>query len=52
MLRQGEAELADQARQALGVDRFDQMFTAGARLTQRAAVAAVHDRRGPGTRAS
>jgi hypothetical protein len=52
MVRRGEAELVDQARHALGADRFDQMFAAGARLTQRAAVAAVHDRRGTGTRAS
>jgi tetratricopeptide (TPR) repeat protein len=42
--RQGEAELVAQARQALGAGRFDQVFTAGARLTQRAAVAAARDR--------
>jgi predicted ATPase/class 3 adenylate cyclase len=42
--RQGEAELVAQARQALGAGRFDQAFAAGARLTQRAAVAAARDR--------
>jgi tetratricopeptide (TPR) repeat protein len=42
--RQGEAELVAQARQALGAGRFDQVFAAGARLTQRAAVAAARDR--------
>ena len=41
MLRRGEAELAAQVRQALGADRFDQVFAAGARLTQQEAVAAV-----------
>jgi predicted ATPase/class 3 adenylate cyclase len=41
MLRQGEAELAAQVRQALGADHFDQVFATGARLTQRDAVAAA-----------
>ena len=41
MLRQGEAELAAQVRQALGSDRFDQLFAAGTRLTQQQAVAAA-----------
>ena len=41
MLRRGEAELAAQVRQALGADRFDQVFAAGARLTQQQAVAAA-----------
>jgi predicted ATPase len=50
--RRGEAELVAQIRQALGADRFDQVFAAGARLTQREAVAAVRDRHGAGTRAS
>lgn len=44
ILRQREAELMAQARQALGAGRFDQVFAAGARLTQRAAVAAARDR--------
>jgi len=52
MLRRGGAELGAQVRQALGSDRFDQVFTAGARLNQREAVAAVRDWRGAGTRAS
>jgi tetratricopeptide (TPR) repeat protein len=46
MLRRGEAELVAQIRQALGADRFDEVFAAGSRLSQREAVAAVHDRRG------
>jgi tetratricopeptide (TPR) repeat protein len=41
ILRPGEAELVTQARQALGADRFDQVFAAGARLTQQEAVAAA-----------
>jgi predicted ATPase len=36
---------ADQVRQALGADRFDQVFAAGARLSQREAVAAVRNQR-------
>ena len=48
-LRQGEAELAAQVRQALGPDRFGQVFAAGSRLSQQEAVAAVRDRRGTGT---
>jgi predicted ATPase len=51
-LRRGEDELVAQVRQALGIDRFDQVFAAGARLNQQQAVAAVRDRRGAGTRAS
>jgi hypothetical protein len=50
LLRRGEAELVAQVRQALGADRFEEVFASGARLTQREAVAAVDDRRGPGTR--
>ena len=50
--RQGEAELVAQVREALGADRFGQVFAAGARLTRRGAVAAVGDRRGAGSRAS
>ena len=45
LLRQGEAELVDQVRQALGADRFARAFAAGALLTQQEVVAAVRDRR-------
>jgi tetratricopeptide (TPR) repeat protein len=41
LLRREEAELVAQVRQALGTDRFDQVFAAGARLTQQEAVAAA-----------
>jgi predicted ATPase len=44
ILRPEEAEVAAQVRQALGASRFDQVFAAGARLTQREAVAAARDR--------
>jgi predicted ATPase len=40
-LRQGEAELAAQVRQALGPGRFGQVFAAGSRLSQQEAVAAA-----------
>jgi hypothetical protein len=43
LLRQGEAELVDQIRQALGADRFDQAFAARTQLTQQEAVAVVRD---------
>jgi tetratricopeptide (TPR) repeat protein len=46
LMRRGEAELVAQVRQALGPDRFDQVFAAGSRLSQQEAVAAVRDRRG------
>ena len=46
ILRQAETELVAQVRQALGAGRFDRVFAAGARLTQREAVAAARDRRG------
>jgi predicted ATPase len=49
MLRQGEAELVTQIRQTLDAHRFDQAFSAGTRLSQREAVAAVRDRSGSGT---
>ena len=49
MLRQGEAELLAQVRQALGADRFDQVFATGTRLTQRDAVAAARAERGAST---
>jgi predicted ATPase/class 3 adenylate cyclase len=48
-LRQGETELAAQVRQALGANRFDQVFATGARLTQRQAVAAARDRHNAST---
>jgi ATP/maltotriose-dependent transcriptional regulator MalT len=51
-LRQGEAELVAQVRLALGADRFEEVFAAGARLTQQEAVVAVSDRRGAGAAAS
>ncbi len=43
MLRRWEAELAAQIRQALGTDRFDQGYEAGARLSQRQAVATARN---------
>jgi hypothetical protein len=46
LMRRVEAELVAQVRQALGADRFDQPYTAGSRLSQQEAVAAVRDRRG------
>jgi tetratricopeptide (TPR) repeat protein len=52
LLRQGEAALVAQVRQALGADRFDQAFAAGAQLTQQEAVDVVRGRPGAGTRAS
>jgi predicted ATPase len=41
MLRQGETELVARLRGALDAARFDQVFAAGTRLSQREAVAAV-----------
>jgi predicted ATPase/class 3 adenylate cyclase len=52
LLRRQEAELVAQVRQVLGADRFEEVFAAGARLTQQEAVAAVRDRRGAGAAAS
>lgn len=49
ILRRPEAELVTQIRQALGARRFDQAFSAGTRLSQREAVAAVRERSGSGT---
>jgi hypothetical protein len=46
LLRQDEADLVAQVRQALGADQFDQLGAAGSRLSQQEAVAAVRDRRG------
>jgi tetratricopeptide (TPR) repeat protein len=51
LLRRGEAELVVQVRQALGTDRFDEVFAAGARLNRRQARTAAQDRRGAGTTA-
>jgi hypothetical protein len=44
MLRPGEAELVTQIRLSLDAQRFEQAFSAGTRLSQREAVAAVRDR--------
>ncbi len=44
ILRQGEAELVARIHQTLDPQRFDQAFSAGTRLSQREAVAAVRDR--------
>jgi len=44
-LRRVEAELSAQVREALGAERFDKAYSAGARLNQRDAVAAVRGRR-------
>jgi predicted ATPase/class 3 adenylate cyclase len=52
LLRRPEAALVDQVRQALGADRFEEVFAAGARLTQQEAVTAFRDRRGAGAAAS
>jgi predicted ATPase/class 3 adenylate cyclase len=52
LLRRPEAELVAQVRRALGADRFEEVFAAGARLTQQEAVAAVGDRCGAGAAAS
>ena len=49
ILRQAETELVAQVRQALGADRFGQVFATGTRLTQQEAVAAVEDRHGTST---
>jgi hypothetical protein len=49
MLRPTATDLAAQLRQALGADRFDRAFSAGSRLSQQQAVAAVRDRPGTGT---
>jgi hypothetical protein len=46
MLRPTETELMTKLRQALGADRLDQVFSAGSRLSQQQAVAAIRDRRG------
>jgi predicted ATPase len=43
MLRQTEAALLDQVRQALSKDRFEQTYETGTRLSQREAVAAARE---------
>jgi len=50
MIRRGEAELAARIREALGAERFAEVFAAGARLDRQAAVAAAHDVRAAGGR--
>jgi predicted ATPase/class 3 adenylate cyclase len=50
ILRQGEADLVVQVRQALGADHFDQVFATGTRLTQRDAVAAARAGTAPAPR--
>jgi hypothetical protein len=52
LLRRPEAELVAQVRQALGANRFEELFAADARLSQQEAVATVRDRRGAGAAAS
>ena len=47
MLRRGEAQLVAEVRQALGEEKFGQVFAAGTRLNQQEAVAAVRDDRDP-----
>jgi hypothetical protein len=49
-LRYAEAELVAQLRQTLGVERFDQAFSAGSGLSQREPVTAARSR--PSTRSS
>jgi hypothetical protein len=44
MLRQGEADLAARVRVALGADRYNRAFAAGALLSQQEAVATVRSR--------
>jgi hypothetical protein len=46
ILRRGESELVAHVREALGADRFDEVFAVGARLNRREAVAATRDRHG------
>jgi predicted ATPase len=49
MLRQGEADLIDQIRQAQDPDRFSKMTEVGSRLSQQQAVAAICRQHGTGT---
>jgi len=48
MLRQGEAELIEQIRQAQDPDRFSKMTEAGSRLSQQQALAAIWRQHGAG----
>jgi hypothetical protein len=50
MLRQGQAELVARVRDALGQERFDQLFATGSKLKQQEALAAVHEKSDAGTR--
>jgi hypothetical protein len=50
--RYGDREPIALARDALGADRFDEVFDAGSRLSQQEAVAAARDRRDAGTTGS
>jgi predicted ATPase len=52
LLRRVEAELVAQLRQRLGAGQFDQAFSAGSTLTQREAVAIVHNQRDAGAQTS
>jgi len=51
MLRQGDAELTGQIRQAQDPDRFTKVTEAGSRLSQQQAVAAIWRQHGTGTAA-
>ena len=51
-LRRAEAELVTRVREALGADRFEEVFAAGSRLSQQEAVAAIRDRPGNRTQPS
>jgi hypothetical protein len=51
MLRQSEAELLARVGQALGADRFGEIFAAGARLSRHEAMAAAADQPGAYPRA-
>jgi hypothetical protein len=44
-VERGGSGLLARVRQALGADRFDEVFAAGARLSQREAVAALRNQR-------
>ena len=52
MLRRGEAELAARVRDALGAERFEQLFETGSQLKQHEALAAVRDESDAGHRGS
>jgi hypothetical protein len=50
--QQGEAQLLAAIRQALGADRFDQNFAAGAQLNRQQAIGAARDLRNTSAAAS